>query len=342
MMRFKTLVQFTSILLLVVGFVWPTQAQDDDPTATIVELATQVHIQNLRTSSVTRWVGGDLGERNNLRISLAAGSQFIGWHFTDIYDDSQTVDITDIKRPVLINIWASWCGPCRLEFPILTEYALSETASYDVWFVDAADTLSEALHFLESQPEGIKAYVDPYDFFMQRIGVKGLPTTILMDTDGTILAAHTGEVTYTTMKFFDAVAAYPYEGSLDITTIVAPDLNAVLDPIDIADTLPVVLEQRMAENIDNTTWFYAYRLEGEAGQEYLLTMQALGKDLDPYLVLIGPDGERLAEHNDMERSKNAEIRIVLPETGTYIIVATRFLEREGLGSGRFFLRVMLG
>lgn len=327
------------IIALVVSIAFPTWAQENDPTAQIVELATQVHIQNLRTENFTRWVGGDLGDLRGIEIGAEAGTTFTAWHFTDIDDESHRVDINHLERPVLINLWASWCGPCRLEFPLLVDYALHETTNYDVWFVNAADTPSAARQFLESQPQDIEVYVDPLDSFVNSIGVVGYPTTVLMDTDGTILAAHTGEVSRTIMEFFDAIAAHPYLGHLDTATLNGVDLKAVLDPIDLTQATSIELGERVGGDITDTAWQHTYRYHGEAGQEINATMLGRDSDLDPYLVLLGPDGERLAENDDMSHSSDAQIRLVLPTTGTYIIVATRLLERDGLGYGRFFLQI---
>lgn len=339
MMRLKTLAQFTWILLLVVSFVLPVQAQDD-PASRIVELATQVHIQNLRAHSITRWIGGDLGRHDGTELGAEAGSRFTTWRFTDLYDETHTVGIGDLERPVLMNIWASWCGPCRFEFPFLTDYALSGTTHYDLWFLNANDTPAAAKRFLRTQAEGITVYVDTNNFFISNIGLRVFPTTVLMDTDGTILAAHSGVVTRTVMEFFDAVAANPRDGSLDTNTIPAPDLTAILGPIDAADATPIVFGQQVAGEINDETWLQAYRLEGQAGQEIILTMQATGEDLDAYLVIIGPDGERVAENDDDGNSTNSSIQLHLPQTGTYIIVATRFLERDGFGTGGFNLQVI--
>lgn len=338
-MRLRHLVQLTWTLLLVASFVLPVQAQDD-PTARIVELATQVHIQNLRAQGVTRWVGGDLGRADGSEIGAEAGTQFTNWEFTDLYDESHRVDISALERPVLMNIWASWCGPCRFEFPFLTDYALSGTTNYDLWFLNANDTPAAARRFLQTQAEGINVYVDDNDFFIANIGLRVFPTTVLMDTDGTILAAHSGVVTRTVMEFFDAVAANPRVGSLDTSTVPTPDLNALLGPIDPAAATPIVYGQQVAGEINDEHWLRTYRLEGEANQEIILTMQATGEDLDAYLIILGPDGERVAENDDSGSTTNSEIRLTLPATGTYVIVATRFLERDGFGTGGFNLQVI--
>ena len=332
-----------SLILSILTITFPsneTVLAQDDPASEIERLATEVHIQNLRTANTTRWIGGDLGRLDGTQIGARAGTQFNDWIFADQYDESQTVTVDDLTRPVLMNVWASWCGPCRFEFPFLTDYALNHDTSYDLWFLNANDTRAAAQRFLRSQEEGVITYVDTGDDFIRDIGLRVFPTTILVDTDGTILIAHSGVVTRTVMDFFDAVAANPYVGSLDTDIVEIPDLSAILGEINPEAATPIVFGQQVAGEINDETWRQDYRFEGEADQDVVITLTATGEDLDTYLVVIGPDGARVAENDDSESgSTDSSITLTLPETGTYVVIATRFLEADGFGSGGFNLQL---
>lgn len=313
----------------------------DDPEAVINELAAQVHIQNLRSGGATRWVGGDLGQLRGTEVGSPAGTVFDNWLFTDLEDENIRVTVEDLSRPTLMNIWASWCGPCRFEFPFLTEYALSGNTTYDLWFLNASDTNNAAAQrFLRTQADGITVFLDPNNQFSARLGLEVLPTTILMNTDGTLLAAHSGIVTETVMEFFSAIAEHPDLGSIDTSTIEPPSLEEILGPINPETATPLVYGQQVVGIITDEEWRVDYRFEGNANEEIIIRMAATEEELDAYLILIGPNGESVAENDDGGETTDSEINMTLPSDGTYVIIATRFLERDGFGEGGFNLQIL--
>lgn len=81
----------------------------------------------------------------------------------------------------------------------------------------------------------------------------------------------------------------------------------------------------------------AYLFAGSAGQVITITLSSTAATLDPYLILRGPDGERLAEDDDSAGSLNARIESLrLPEDGLYTIIVTTY---AGRGAGRYSLLV---
>lgn len=88
--------------------------------------------------------------------------------------------------PVVVNVWASWCGPCRDEFPFLQEESAAlgrEVAFLGVNFQDDPDA---AATFLESYPVPYPSYLDPKAEITESLGAgKGLPATVFFDRAGT-------------------------------------------------------------------------------------------------------------------------------------------------------------
>ncbi len=109
----------------------------------------------------------------------------------------KTVRLADYRgRPVLINLWASWCPPCRAEMPDLVKfYEQHQAEGLVVLAVNSADQRDKAEAFMENQPMPFPALYDPKGRVMDAFGVQGLPTTFLIDRKGQVQFAWTGQIT---------------------------------------------------------------------------------------------------------------------------------------------------
>lgn len=312
------------------------QAQDGDPLAEITRLAREVHIQNLRSGRGTDWIGGNLGVPG-ASSTVQVGRQLTDWQLEDIYDETIAYDLASMERPVMMNLWASWCGPCRFEFPFLTEFNQRNDLNFDLWFVNVSDTnKSAAQRFLRDQDPNITALYDPNNAFANQVGNRFLPTTLLVDTDGTIIIAHAGIVTETALEFFNAVAATPRQGSFDASTV-RVDLVELLQPIDPASAVALNFGSQAAGNLSDDDWREDYRFEGSADETVTLNLTYTGGEVDPYVVLVSPSGELVNPDAEGSESDNAglSLQFSLPENGTYVVIVSRFLEAEGFGEGSF-------
>lgn len=94
----------------------------------------------------------------------------------------------------IVNIWASWCAPCRAEHPILIE--LSEDRRFQLIGINYKDKPSNALRFLGSlgNPYDIVG-VDENGRSSIEWGVYGVPETFIIDTEGRIAHKHVGPLT---------------------------------------------------------------------------------------------------------------------------------------------------
>jgi thiol-disulfide isomerase/thioredoxin len=88
-------------------------------------------------------------------------------------------------KPVLVNLWATWCAPCIAEMPTLDALAAREpglkvlTLSQDLDGRDKVDGFFAQRRFTQIEP-----YLDPEIKFMTELGITTLPTTILYDAQG--------------------------------------------------------------------------------------------------------------------------------------------------------------
>jgi len=103
----------------------------------------------------------------------------------------RTADLTG--RPVLLNVWASWCVECRHEHPLLMR--LSRDGKVPIYGLNYKDERSDALRWLEQ-------FGDPYTASLHDLhgragldlGVYGVPETFVVDARGIIRYKHIGAV----------------------------------------------------------------------------------------------------------------------------------------------------
>ena len=148
-----------------------------------------------------------------LLIIFIIGVFFIGLNKNSIYDtknlvgqkitkielehfsDNRIITAEDLRKNnfTLINFWASWCGPCRVEHPILLK--LNEEKNLELLGVNFKDKKNNALEFL-------KDLGDPYDDLARdelgkhsiNFGIYGIPESILINKDLVIIKKFIGPI----------------------------------------------------------------------------------------------------------------------------------------------------
>ena len=100
--------------------------------------------------------------------------------------------IAESDRPMVVNLWASWCVPCRSEAPLLTE-AHRQLGS-EVRFIGIAteDNQSDALSFLNEFDLEFENYFDKSGAIKGWIGTRGLPTTFFVAAGGEVVSTSFG------------------------------------------------------------------------------------------------------------------------------------------------------
>jgi len=94
---------------------------------------------------------------------------------------------------VLLNFWASWCGPCREEMPILNDvYEKYKDLGVVVLGVNVESDPSLGQTFLKKTPVTFPVLLDTDNSVSEAYGVDAMPTTILIDRDGVIQQRHKG------------------------------------------------------------------------------------------------------------------------------------------------------
>ncbi len=103
----------------------------------------------------------------------------------------------------------------------------------------------------------------------------------------------------------------------------------------------VEVDMTAEQTITSDSYFHIYGFEGQAGDEITITMRGEG-ELDAYLGLIDPGDEVIAEDDDSAGGMDAQITISLPESGVYLIIASRNGLDAGTTTGGYTLEVIAG
>ena len=93
-----------------------------------------------------------------------------------------------LGRPLIINVWASWCGPCRSEMASLERLAwLDPSAPYTIIGISTDDYREKAEAALKASNATITHFIDRNLELEHMLGASRLPLTVLVDADGTVL-----------------------------------------------------------------------------------------------------------------------------------------------------------
>ena len=98
-------------------------------------------------------------------------------------------------RPLIINVWASWCAPCREEAASLERLAWSEAGSrYTVIGISTDDDRNAALRWIRHSNATISHYIDtgPRWTLEHMLGASSIPVTVLVDARGRVVARYRG------------------------------------------------------------------------------------------------------------------------------------------------------
>ena len=123
-----------------------------------------------------------------------------------VYDgDDNAVHLSDFKgKPVVLNFWASWCGPCKMEMPDFE--AKSRELEGDVVFmmVNATDggreTVDTAKQFVADSGYTFPVYYDTEYSAIYAYGVNAFPTTFFIDAEGNLVAYGQGAMSGETLQ----------------------------------------------------------------------------------------------------------------------------------------------
>ncbi|MEO9149232.1 MAG: TlpA disulfide reductase family protein [Burkholderiaceae bacterium] len=104
-----------------------------------------------------------------------------------------------VGKPTVINLWATWCPPCRREMPVL-EQAQASNPDIRIVFANQGETADQIRRFLSQHGLALKnVLLDPKLQAGAAIGHKALPTTLFFDARGRLIDSRIGELSHGTL-----------------------------------------------------------------------------------------------------------------------------------------------
>jgi thiol-disulfide isomerase/thioredoxin len=109
------------------------------------------------------------------------------------FTGGKTVDIAQIHGPAIINLWASWCGPCRAELPVFQQYAQRAAGRVHMIGVDSDDDRGSGQSLGTDLGVTFPIVFDENAFLLGRVGRTALPVTVFVDARNRITYTYNAE-----------------------------------------------------------------------------------------------------------------------------------------------------
>ena len=109
-------------------------------------------------------------------------------------DGGSEVLLSDIQGPAVVNLWATWCTPCRKEIPDFQ--AVHEARGDEVRFVgiNIGESAGQIDEYLTEVGATYEQYIDEEGYVQTELEATNMPTTVVIDADGRIVERHLGRM----------------------------------------------------------------------------------------------------------------------------------------------------
>jgi thiol-disulfide isomerase/thioredoxin len=111
--------------------------------------------------------------------------------------EGQQVSLSSLRgRKVMLNFWATWCGPCRYEIPFMVKlYEELKDQGFEIVAVNLREDAAKVSAFAQEFGMTFPILLDPSAIVGAAYFVRGIPTSVFIDEQGVITAVHTGALT---------------------------------------------------------------------------------------------------------------------------------------------------
>lgn len=152
----------------------------------------------------------DKGNQDDKNETVGASEKEKAIDF-EIYDyEGNKVTLKDFHgKPIIINVFASWCGPCKAEMPLFENiYKAYKNEDIMLLMINMTDgqreTQKSAEDFMKNEGYTMPIYFDKDLDFSMKYNVMGIPRTLFIDKDGNIIKDHTSMIDAITLNDYIA------------------------------------------------------------------------------------------------------------------------------------------
>ena len=137
-------------------------------------------------------------------ISMTAEAPLPGYaapDFTLVTTTGESIQLAETRgQPVVVNFWATWCGPCRAEMPDFQRASERLAGQALILGVNQQETAAQVTEFALSLAIDYPLLLDTTGDINQLYRVRALPTTVFIDEDGIIDEVYTGVMTQAVLE----------------------------------------------------------------------------------------------------------------------------------------------
>jgi len=128
------------------------------------------------------------------------GAQAYNFALNDL--QGSPVLLSDFRgKSVMINFWATWCGPCRAEIPAMVElYNERRDQGFEILAINVGESAGSVAGFVERFDMRFPVLLDPTGKVAVAYTVRGMPTSVFVDEQGIIRAAVVGALSKAAMR----------------------------------------------------------------------------------------------------------------------------------------------
>lgn len=104
----------------------------------------------------------------------------------------ETSQLSDIEGPAVVNLWATWCAPCRAEIPDFEEVHRARSDEVRFVGINVGEDPSVAVDFIDEIGATYDQYADLDGAVSTELRATSMPVTVVIDADGVITTRHLG------------------------------------------------------------------------------------------------------------------------------------------------------